>query len=241
MEPSSPFDEALARPLLEEPVKKRWSNWWSLSSNARQTICHGGSSPSNDSSLLSVDYRDTFAPTMEIQSEAAAHEEPRQTCLLLEMEEGGQYLDIAVFRERYEGIRNVHTAMTHIHAIQKGRFALDIETMDEFLPTRTHVRSSQCDGISLSTDLATVVEWQSETVDALEQKADEATYQATAGVAHLQALHRYAVERNRRRRERWVALSGLLVAVVGVHWVVHEVFQRDGDDYNGGAPKSSWP
>lgn len=120
MEYESAFDQALARPLLQEPVKKRWTTWWDAqvptkknngSKNDEININYrhyDGVGDSNDRDLTEV-------PVVEIEFH-------RDFLVMEMMEEGslGEDLDVAMMRERHQGIQDVHSSMMELNAIQKG-------------------------------------------------------------------------------------------------------------------------
>lgn len=113
----SPFDDALARPLMDEPVKKRWS--WLTSSTS-----------SSEDSNVSVNYREYEAPdiqviTFETPGQQAGVEEEGRFVLAAALEEGRPTdLEAAIFQERHAHLSEINADMHVINEIQKGKSSL---------------------------------------------------------------------------------------------------------------------
>lgn len=158
---SSPFDEALSRPFLDEPVKKRWS-WLSAATERTRSRFPGlGSDRGSDDEALSVSYREYAAPVHGIQEIVFEREEnghdktlpskepgwtigfgnddddahPRQQQQRLLLEEGrAMDLELAILEERHHDITEIHTSMKQINQIQKGTFAVEVHKRGTVLP-----------------------------------------------------------------------------------------------------------
>lgn len=126
----SPFDEAIASPFLNEPVKKKWT-WLSaharrcVSSTERSSFTATSSSYKSSKGYipLSVSYRGDYqAPPIEVITFEPGKEHDEETGALggrqLEMETVD--LDFAVMHERHQDIRELNSSMKHLNGIQKG-------------------------------------------------------------------------------------------------------------------------
>ena len=64
------------------------------------------------------------------------------------------------------------------------------------------------------------MEWQSDEINVLEQNIVDTVHHADTAVSHLQALQQAAVERQRRRQQRWkTALIALVGTAAAVCWI----------------------
>lgn len=134
-EPTSPFDDALAKPLLNEPVKKRWSLGTVLGSSKSSALSHswGSSSspthPQNNHTIPAVpEYQASDHPDLEeiefkspygyIDQELGLVLAPSPTSI---GSEEAYDLDFAIIRERHHDITDINTALLQLNEIEKGK------------------------------------------------------------------------------------------------------------------------
>lgn len=119
-ENTSPFDEALSRPFLDEqPVKKRWSLF---------TQSTAGSSEVDAEVPHPIAYSNRYtAPMEEIvfqpqNEEGDDDDEEEGSFVLANAVEEGRVVDanLALMRERHEDISQIHSEMQQLNEIQRG-------------------------------------------------------------------------------------------------------------------------
>ena len=115
-ESSSPFDEALAKPFLGEPAKKKWSL---LSSSTASTMLSQYYDGDDDDSESSGEYE---APE-EVVVFDNGKDGPKKL-VLDEAELQPMDLEEAIVRERHSAIGEVHQSMSQILDIQNGKQVL---------------------------------------------------------------------------------------------------------------------
>jgi hypothetical protein len=135
---SSPFDEALSRPFLDEPVKKRWS--W-LSSRSTSSESSSSSRTSSPPFGLNIEYRNNtysggsnaaVAIMEEISFSPVGDEEEgsfvvSSFSLMEQQQHERAAFDTAILQERHADITEINTSMRQLNEIQKGMYALSTE------------------------------------------------------------------------------------------------------------------
>jgi hypothetical protein len=125
-ESTSPFDDALAKPFLDEPVKKRWSMQTqtdspsSTKSSASACWTLSGSSSSSSSSRNNdapVHYLEYQAPDLEEIDFDNQDGNDEELGLLMTPDD----LDFAIIRERHQDISEINSSLLQINEIQKGK------------------------------------------------------------------------------------------------------------------------
>lgn len=124
----SAFDRAAARPLMDEPVKKRWS-WLTASTTSSSSV----------DETLSVEYRPYEAPPNPIETheivfttvnlstgkeEGVYDEEAAMASAFLQQQQQqaeGSCLDAALMRERHDEFVGISKSMKQLHEIQTGK------------------------------------------------------------------------------------------------------------------------
>jgi len=235
-ESKSPFDEAMSRPFLDEPVKKRWS-WISLNSST------SSSSSERRDSGLSVDYRAYEAPkitteVIDFRSDISDEEEE----VSFDLEQGRMVeVDLGLMQERHDDIKDINTSMKHMNLIQKGKSCLYIlfyrlwPVVVDSVVSLVHTvlgmnfrRTQNSRLLSTNPDLAQVVESQDEHIDRFESMAIESLDHASAGVSHLLAMQQSMAQASKNRKKMLAATATLLLVVVAAHWF-STCFVQDGD------------
>lgn len=190
---------------------------------------------------------DDHIPVLEIQFQKhqvkggdSADDEESATSLMLELEEEGDLpmtmedLEVAVMQERYQGIQEIHSAMTQINQIQKG--TKNHQKIQHIMLTRPLIHSTLFFCIP---DLALVVEGQSHQVSAVATHVMDSAAQAAAGLGHVQALHQSAIERNRRRREKLLSLISFVMGAFGMGFIAFGMWNFMSDVATSSTPGTS--
>lgn len=190
MTDSSPFDEALARPFLDEPVKKRWSLLTALTSSTT------ASSQSSDDEKFSVDYREYEAPEVtlpveEVVFESKEDEDEEEGAFVLAsaLEEGRALpFERALLEERHRDIADINREMRQINEIQK--------------------------------ELALTVTHQDHDVNQITSMAIESAQRASEGFTHVVFVQQRLAAQSRRKRRAMATVATSLFLLVALHWVV---------------------
>jgi hypothetical protein len=123
-EPLSPFDQALKRPFLQEqPIVKRWS-LFSQSTDTTSSSSSASSSANDDGDFARRGSQKYAAPIEEIifaKNDGTVSGEEGSFVLASALEEG-MVVDTnqALMMERNEGIKEIHSEMQQLNAIQRG-------------------------------------------------------------------------------------------------------------------------
>ena len=202
----SPFDEALSRPFLEEPAKKKWS----LLSNS--------TTASTIASIVSDYYGNDYAPSSsdddDYSSDGSLYEAPTlggdgddgdvegdesvvfagtggYTEGLSQVQSSGSSrltmltsvdLDLALLQERHETVAEVHGMMSQINVIAK--------------------------------DLSGLIDAQEDDIENLQSLSIEARDHASAGVRQL-----LRINQQRETKQRRTYLLGMILVMVGILWI----------------------
>lgn len=116
-ESSSPFDDAMARPLMDEPVKKRWS-WFQ--SSERSKLAREGFYGNDPEDSDSEEGYNAPGAIQEIDFVSDSDDESEDGQLVLSRLEGGTAFELAILEERRQGISDINLEMRQINEIQKG-------------------------------------------------------------------------------------------------------------------------
>jgi hypothetical protein len=126
-ESTSPFDEALSKPFLDEPVKKRWF-LGTVSSSKSSALPHSWVSSGWGSSSPTPPQNNSQAPELEdledIEFKSQDDYNDELLGVLLSRSSIGSEeaydLDFAVIRERHQDITDLTKSLLQINEIEKG-------------------------------------------------------------------------------------------------------------------------
>jgi hypothetical protein len=130
---TSPFDDALAKPFLDEPVKKRWNLGTVLTSSKSSALSQswGSSSPSHVLAPVPVyqasDHLDL--EEIEFKSPADVHSDAELGLLLAASpssidsttSQEAYDLDLVIMREGHQDITDINQSLLQINEIGKGK------------------------------------------------------------------------------------------------------------------------
>jgi hypothetical protein len=135
-ESTSPFDDALAKPFLDEPVKKRWSLATILSTKSSALSQSWGSSSSspkhphnNHAPAAPVYQASDHQDLEEIEFKSLDDHGDAELGLLLaaspssigNISQEAYDLDFAILRERHQDITDINQSLLQINEIGKGK------------------------------------------------------------------------------------------------------------------------
>jgi hypothetical protein len=128
---TSPFDDALAKPFLDEPVKKRWNLGSVLTSSKSSALSQswGSSSPSHALAVPVYQASDHLdLEEIEFKESTNAHNDEELGLLMAaspssidSTSQEAYDLDFAIMRERHQDITDVNQSLLQINEIGKGK------------------------------------------------------------------------------------------------------------------------
>jgi hypothetical protein len=129
-ESTSPFDDALAKPLLDEPVKKRWCLGTTVLSSKSSALSQSWVSSSRSHAQAVPVYQASDHPDLEeIDFKSSDGHNDAELGLLLSRpssigrttSQEAYDLDFAILRERHQDITDINKSLLQINEIGKGK------------------------------------------------------------------------------------------------------------------------
>jgi hypothetical protein len=219
----SAFDEALAKPFLNEPAKKKWS--LILSSAAASTVATIFSEYyyDNDGTDDTVsDSSDCYeAPTLEGCEEVIVFDHNDQELRLCSTLKSID-IEAAILQERHESITEVHQSMSQILDIQNGKSSRHaIELIFVWRRFILMPGFLAC----LVSDLSALVNAQDDDIEHLLSLSIDAKEHAEAGVKQLQGASQYY---SVQQQQRFLVFYMLLM-IIGTYWMIGTSNAAEGD------------
>jgi hypothetical protein len=128
----SPFDDALAKPLLDEPVKKRWSLGTTVLSSKSSALSQswGSSSSTKHAPAVPVYQASNHLDLEEIEFKSRDNAElglllaasPSSIGRTTRSREAYEDLDYAILQERHQDITDINQSLLQINEIGKGKY-----------------------------------------------------------------------------------------------------------------------
>lgn len=202
---SSPFDEALSRPFLEEPAKKKWS----LLSNS--------TAASTIASIVSDYYGNGYAPSSSesedgYSSDGSEYEDPT----LRGDGDGDDFVgnEVVVFggngdHEEAQVQGNGSSRLTMLTSVD-----LDLALLQERHETVTEVHGMMSQINVIAKDLSGLINDQEDDIENLQSLSIEAREHASAGVQHL-----LRINQQREMKQRRTYLLVMILVMLGIVWI----------------------
>lgn len=202
---SSPFDEALSRPFLEEPAKKKWS----LLSNS--------TAASTIASIVSDYYGNDYAPSSSESEDGYSSDGSEYEAPTLRGDgDGDDFVgnEVVVFggngdHEEAKVQGNGSSRLTMLTSVD-----LDLALLQERHETVTEVHGMMSQINVIAKDLSGLINDQEDDIENLQSLSIEAREHASAGVQHL-----LRINQQREMKQRRTYLLVMILVMLGIVWI----------------------